>query len=189
MKFVINLISIYMLRKKDIHFDFKINLLYKRVLINRQQICFIFWINYFSCFQHQKTFIKSILSIFIVLRAFSKNDAWLWHTRMKHSKSINLQKLKTNNLKMKLIDFFIIDCETCVKIKITRQSLRRLFDPSVIKKFQKLHINWFDFSKMLTDYMKMLFVINRFIDLIMLYFITTIFNEIENLRILKNVTA
>ena len=42
LKFVINLISIYMLRKKNIHFDFEINLLYKRVLVNRQQICFIF---------------------------------------------------------------------------------------------------------------------------------------------------
>ena len=42
LKFVVNLISIYMLRKKNIHFDFEINLLYKRVLINRQQICFIF---------------------------------------------------------------------------------------------------------------------------------------------------
>ena len=86
LKFVINLISIYMLRKKDIHFDSEINLLYKRVLINRQQICFIFWINHFSCFQHQETFIKSVLSTFIVFRTFSKNDAWLWHTRMKHSK-------------------------------------------------------------------------------------------------------
>ena len=189
LKFVVNLISIYMLRKKNIHFDSKINLLYKRVLINRQQICSIFWINHFSCFQHQEIFIKLILLIIIVLHAFSKNDAWLWHTRMKHSKSMNLQKLKTNNLKMKLIDFFITDCETCIKIKITRQISRRSFDQSVIKKFQKLHINWFDFSKMLTDYMKMLFVIDWFIDLIMSYFMTTIFNETKNLRILKNVTA
>ena len=42
---------------------------------------------------------------------------------------------------------------------------------------------------MLTDYIKMLFVTDRFIDLIMSYFMTTIFNETENLRILKNVTA
>ena len=90
---------------------------------------------------------------------------------------------------MKLIDFFMIDYETCVKIKITRQISRRLSDRSVIKKFQKLHINWFDFSKMLADFLKMLFVIDRFIDLIMLYFMTTTFNETENLRILKNVTA
>ena len=141
LKFVINLILIYMLRKKDIHFDSKINLLYKRVLISRQQICSIFWINHFSCFQHQRTFIRSVLSTFIVFGTFSKNDAWLWHTRMRHSKSMNLQKLKTNSLKIKLIDFFMVDCETCVKIKITRQISRRLFDRSVFKKFQKLHIN------------------------------------------------
>ena len=141
LKFVINLISIYMLRKKDIYFDSEINLLYKRVLINRQQICSIFWINHFSCFQHQGIFIRSVLSTFIVFCTFSKNDAWLWHTRMRHSKSMNLQKLKTNNLKMKLIDFFMTDCETCVKIKITRQISRRSFDRSVTKKFQKLHIN------------------------------------------------
>ena len=57
LRFIINLISIYMLRKKYIHFNFEVNLLYERVLADRKLICSIFWINGLSFFQNHSSLI------------------------------------------------------------------------------------------------------------------------------------
>ena len=171
------------------HFDFEINMIFKQKSKNRQSICSIFWIKNLSFFQNRNYSIKSVLIMSTKFRAFSKNDVLLWHFRMKHFASTNFEKLKTNNLKMKLIDSSMIECETCAKTKISKQISRQSFDRSMIKKFQKLHINWIDFSKIISKFIRILFIINCFIDIIMSYFMITIFEKTKNLRILKNIAT
>ena len=108
---------------------------------------------------------------------------------MKHPSPANLRNLEKHALKMKLIDSATHECESCAKRKMKKQISRRFSEVAIIEKFQKFHVDWIDFFRMLTGFVKTMFVTNDFIELMMSYFMISATNETENLKILKNLHA
>ena len=108
---------------------------------------------------------------------------------MEHSGSASLRNLNKHSLKMKLIDPTTHECESCAKKKIKKQIFRKPSEMTIIEKFQKFHVDWTDFFRVLAGYMRIIFVTDDFIELVMSYFMTSAANETKNLKILKNLHA
>ena len=90
---------------------------------------------------------------------------------------------------MKLIGPATHECESCAKEKMKKQISRRPPEVAITEKFQKFHVDWTDFLKVLAGFVKTMFVTNDFIELMMPYFMISAANETENLKILKNLHA
>ena len=90
---------------------------------------------------------------------------------------------------MNLIDSITHECESCAKGKMKKQISRKIFEKTIIEKFQKFHVDWIDFSRVLAGYVRIMFVTNDFIGLMMPYFMISAANETKNLKILKDLHA
>ena len=108
---------------------------------------------------------------------------------MGHSGPASLRNLEKHVLKMKLIDSATHECESCAKEKMKKQISRKTSEIAIIEKFQKLHVDWTDFFKVLASFVKIMFVTNDFTELMMSYFMISATNETENLKILKDLHA
>lgn len=95
--FVCNLISLNLLKKKEINWNSKINLLFERNRRKRLIICTIFWIDNLSTLKNEEFQIqtRTALSAFKFQNFMIKKNAHKWHQRFGYSGLINFQKIKT----------------------------------------------------------------------------------------------
>lgn len=87
---------------------------------------------------------------------------------------------------MKLLESATVECQTCAMIKIKKQIFRKSSEVLIIQKFQKLHVKWTNFSRIINEFIRILFIIDDYIDLIRLYFMIIADGEFKNLKMFKN---
>ena len=117
--------------------------------------------------------------------SFKENNV-LWHACMKYLNLISLHKLDVIYLKIAFWDLLIMKYKVCNLVKIKQQISQQLLDWTLIKSCQKIHINWTNLKTIYEDFVRIMFIINHFSDLIFFYFISMHEKNKKNLHILKN---
>ena len=117
--------------------------------------------------------------------SFKKNSAF-WHACMKYLKLMNFHKLNSICLDIAFHDSLIMKCKICSLVKIKQQISWWLSDWNLIKLCQKIHINWTDLKTIYNEFVRIMFIINCFSDMIFLYFMSMHEKEKKNLCVLKN---
>ena len=108
---------------------------------------------------------------------------------MGHHGPISLHKLGENSLGVTLLGPLTTQCEACILAKMYRQISRRPGNRKVTKPIQELHIDWTDFDKAMDGFIRTMFITDKYTGLLIPYFMSTYGEELETLKILKDLMA
>ena len=119
-------------------------------------------------------------------RPASKGNIALWHAHIGYPDPISLHKLGRNCLGVELRGLSVTECSSCAQAKIKWQISQRPSNHVLTTPCQEIHVDWTDLEKAYDEFVRVMFIINRFLDFIFPYFMLTHGQENENLHVFKD---